>query len=122
MLLDLGLIDEFPLCYYPAKQKLVYEAGDVQAYGDVLVFANHKEVRCSKVDAQIVNNKTKRDVTFEMSCQWVSNREKKNKEKTVKYSPLRWELKQQFPGYKLKQHNIILDAIGDWSMEMDTTI
>ena len=36
--------------------------------------------------------------------------------------PLRWELKQQFPGYEVKQHNIIIDALGGWSREMDTTM
>ena len=45
--------------------------------------------------------------------------------KTVKYShqppQLCWELKQQFPGIEVKQHSII-DALGGWSQEMDTTM
>ena len=122
MLHDLGLIDEVPPWYSPAKPKPVYESDDVQAYWDVLVFADHEEVRCNRVDARIVNHKTKRVVTPEMSCPWVSNREKKNEEKTVKYAPLRWELKQQFPGYEIKQRNIIIDALGGWSREMDTAM
>ena len=105
MLHDLGLIDEVPPWYSPAKPKPVYESDDVQAYWDVPVFADHEEVRCNRVDARIVNHKTKRIVTLEISCPWVSNREKKNEEKTVKYAPLRWELKQQFPGYEVKQHS-----------------
>ena len=84
---DLGLIDEVPPWYSPAKPKPVYESDDVQAYWDVPVFADHEEVRCNRVDARIVNHKTKRIVTLEMSCPWVSNREKKNEEKTVKHSP-----------------------------------
>ena len=52
------------------------------------VFADHEEVTCNRVDARIVN-KTKRVVTFEMSYPWVRNREKKNKEKTVKNASLR---------------------------------
>ena len=94
----------------------------MQAYWDVPVFADHEEVRCNRVDARIVNHKTKRIVTLEMSCPWVSNREKKNEEKTVKYAPLRWELKKQFPGYEVKQHNIIIDALVGWSREMDTAM
>ena len=43
-----------------------------------------------------------------MSCPWVNNREKESKEKTVKYVPLRWELKKQFPGYEVKKPNIII--------------
>ena len=86
------------------------------------MIADHEEVRCNRVDARIVNHKTKRIVTLEMSCPWVSNREKKNEEKTVKYASLRSELKQQFPGYEAKRHNIIIDALGRWSREMDTTM
>ena len=51
-----------------------------------------------------------------MSCPWVNNREKKSKEKTVKYVPLRWELKQQFPGYEVKQPNIIIIGDGHYNV------
>ena len=67
------------------------------------------------MDARIVNHKSKKVTTLEMSCPWVNNREKK-------YGPLRWELKQQFPGYQVQQHNIIIDALGGWLREMDTTM
>ena len=87
MLHDLGLIDEVSPWYSPSKPKPVYESDDVQPYWDVPVFADHEEVRCNRVDARIVNHKTKRIVTLEMSCPWISNREKKNEEKTVKYPP-----------------------------------
>ena len=38
------------------------------------------------------NHLLKRVITLEMSCLWVTNREKKKEEKTAKYGPLRWEL------------------------------
>ena len=60
----------------------------------------------------MVNHKTKWVITLEMSCPWVNNREKKSEEKTVKCATLRWQLKQQFPGYEMKQHNNIIDALG----------
>ena len=82
----------------------VYNSDDVQAYQDVLVFADHEEVRCNRVDAQIANNKTK-----QVSCPWVNNSwEKKSKKKTVKYAPLRWELKTaSFPCLQIEatQHH-----------------
>ena len=31
-------------------------------------------------------------------------------------------MKQQFPGYEVQQHNSIIDALGGWSREMDTTM
>ena len=61
---------------------------------------------------RIVNHKSKQVTTLEMSCPWVNNREEKSKEKTFKYGPLCWELKQQFSGYEVQQHNIIIDALG----------
>ena len=64
MLHDLGLIDEVPSWYSPAKPKPVYESDDMQAYWDVPVFGNHEEVKCNRVDAQIVNHKTKRVITL----------------------------------------------------------
>ena len=54
---------------------------------------------------------------MEMSCPWVSNRQKKTSEKTMKYAPLRWELKQRYPGYEISQYNIIVDVLGGWSTE-----
>ena len=38
---------------------------------------------------------------------------------TIKYGPLRWELKRQFPGYDIRQYNIIIDVLGGWSTEVD---
>ena len=75
MLHDLGLIDEVSPWYSPAKPRPVYESDDVQAYWDVTVFADHEEVRCNRVDARMVNHKTKWVITLEMSCPWVNNRE-----------------------------------------------
>ena len=52
-----------------------------------------------------------------MSCPWIENRKQKNQEKTTKYAPLRWELKQQHKGYTIKQYNIIIDVLGGYSSE-----
>ena len=53
-------VDEVPPWYSPVKPRPVYESDDVQAYWEVPVFADHQEVRCNRVDALIVNHKTKR--------------------------------------------------------------
>ncbi|PFX27360.1 hypothetical protein AWC38_SpisGene7932 [Stylophora pistillata] len=114
-----GFIDEIPPWYSPDKPKPVYESENVKAYWDVPIYADQQEVRCNRVDARIVNHMCKRVVTLEMSCPWVNNRTRKDEEKTLKYGPLRWELRQQFPGYEVKQYNIIMDALGGWSRELD---
>ena len=37
----------------------------------------------------------------------------------MKYGSLWQELKQQYPGYKVKQYNIIIDVLGGWSKELE---
>ena len=74
------------------------------------------------MDARIVNNREKQVVALEMSCPWESNHDKKTSEKTMKYAPLRWELKQRYPGYEINQYNIILDLLGRWSQDLDVTL
>ena len=75
--------------------------------------------RCNRVDARIVNHKTKRVVTLKMSCPWVSNGEKKNEEKTAKYDPLRWELNSSSLVTKQNNTTSPLMPLGV-SREMDT--
>ena len=59
---------------------------------------------------------------MEMSCPWVSNRQKETSEKTMKYAPLRWELKQKYPGYEISQYNIIVDVLGGWSTDVEVAV
>ncbi|PFX20993.1 hypothetical protein AWC38_SpisGene14545 [Stylophora pistillata] len=122
LLYDKGFIDEIPPWYSPDKPKPVYESENVKAYWDVPIFADQQEVRCIRVDARIVNHICKRVVTLEVSCPWVNNRTRKDEEKTLKYGPLRWELRQQFPDYEVKQYNIIMDALVGWSRELDVML
>ena len=52
----------------------------------------------------------------------MNNREIKSCEKTEKYAPLRLELKRQFPGYQVKQFNIVMDVLGGYSEKLESTI
>ena len=36
---------------------------------------------------------------------------------TSKLAPLRWEIRQEYPHYKISQHNIIIDVVGGVSRE-----
>ena len=98
--------------YSPPKAKPVYESNNAQAFWDVALFVEHQEVRDNRVDARIINHVSKRVIKLEMSYQWVTNREKKKEEKTTKYGPLRWELRLNYLGYKVKQYNIKIDVLG----------
>jgi len=79
-----------------------YESPEAQTYWDIPVFAVSEQVRQNRVDARFIDHEKKRVMAVEMSCPWTENREKKQEEKTTKYGPLRWELKQQFPGYDIR--------------------
>ena len=57
-------------------------------------------------------------VCIEMSCPRVENREEKDAEKTTKYGPLRWELEQRYPEYRVRQVNIIVDVLGSYSRDV----
>ena len=95
---DLVLIEASPPWYSPAKPQPVYEGAHAQAYWDVPVYGEYQDLRSNRIDARIVNHQEKKVVAMEMSCPWVNNRQKKTSEKTMKYAPLRWELKQKYPG------------------------
>ena len=40
----------------------------------------------------------------------------------MKYAPLRWEMKQKYPGYEISQYNIIVDVLGGWSTEVEVAL
>ena len=53
----------------------------------------------------------KKVCTIEMSCPWIESRAKKDEEKTLKYGPMMWELKQRYNGYRVEQFNVIIDVL-----------
>ena len=56
-----------------------------------------------------------------MSCPWIDNPKKKVEEKAIKYGALLLELKQQHPGYKVQQCDVIIDGMG-CSKELEQTM
>ena len=79
-------------------------------------------VKANRIDAGVAEKERKRVVVIEMSCPWMDNRAIIDTEKTAKYGPLRWELKQQYPGYEVKQFIIIIDVLGGWSVDLKETM
>ena len=57
-------------------------------------------MRANRVDARFVGRENKEMMLIEMSCPWKDNKKQKE-EKTLKYAPLRLELKRQHPGFKI---------------------
>ena len=109
---DLRLIDSVPPWYSCAVPKPVYESSEALAFWDVPVYVEHTIVKANRVDARFVKHKNKKVWAVEMFCPWIEHREKKSEEKKVKYGPMRFELKKQYPGYDVEQCNIIIDVLG----------
>ena len=115
LLRKLQLIESVPPWYSPIKPKPEYKTEDIHALWDIPTYGEENEIKSNRIDAKIVNHKSKEVIVLEMSCPWIENRGKKDEEKTEKYGPLRWELQVQHPGYKVQQYNIIMDVLGGCS-------
>ena len=100
----------------------MYENERAKSFWDVPVYAESEMVKDNRIDARIVEKERKRVAVIKMSCPWMDSRAIKDAEKTAKYGQLRWELKQQYPGYELKQFNIIIDVLRGWSVEVGETM
>ena len=59
---------------------------------------------------------------MEMSCPLLENRLLKDFEKAQKYRTRLWELKRQFQGYEVTQHDIIMDVLGKYSKDVGKTV
>ena len=115
MLRDQSLVSKVPPWFSPVQPEPLYENEKAKAFWDIPVYAENAEVEANRIDERVVDKKRKQVAGIEMSCPWMDNRSTKEAEKAAKYSPLRWELKQQYPGYEVKQFNIIIDVLGGWS-------
>ena len=60
---------------------------------------------------RFVDHKGKKVGAVEMSCPWMENRGKKDEEKTIKYDPLRWELRKKYSGDNIDRCNIVIDVL-----------
>ena len=102
--------------YSPVMSKPAYQNTTSEAFWDIPIYAEHNEVR-ALIDTRLVSHERKEVCTIEMSCPWIESRAKKDEEKTLKYGPMMWELKQRYIGYRVEQYNVI-DALGGYSKQV----
>ena len=57
-----------------------------------------------------------------MSCPWIEIRAKKDEEKTLKYWPTIWELKQRYNCCRVEQYNLITDVLGGYSKHLEKSV
>ena len=96
LLREHGLIEEVPPWYSPAMPKPAYQNTTSEAFWDIPIYAEHNEVRVNLIDARLVSHERKEVYRIEMSCPWIESRAKKDEEKTLKYGPMMWKLKQRY--------------------------
>jgi len=114
----MDLIESNPPWYSPVQPTPVYQNDRAEAYWDVPVYAESTVVKSKRVDVRLVDKDKKEVLLMEMTCPWIGNTGKKETEKTTKYAPLRWKMKDRYPGYVVKQINIIVDVLGGYSLEV----
>ena len=100
------------------QPKPMYENERAIAYWDIPLYTDNTQVKANRIDATIVDEENKKVSVIEMSCLWVEKREEKAAEKTTKYGPLCWELKQRFPDHRVTQYNITVDVLGGYSTDV----
>ena len=108
-----------PLWCSPVMQKPACQNTTNEAFRDIPIYAVHNEVRANRIDARLVSHKRKEVCTIEMSCLWIESGAKKDEEKTLKYGPMMWELKQRYNGYRVEQYNVIIDVLGGYSKHLE---
>ena len=120
MLKDMDLTESKPPWYSPVQPKPGYENDKAEACWEVPVCAESTVVKSNRLDVRKVDKEKKAVLLMEMTClgMWIGNRGKKETEKTTKYAPLRWEMKERYPGYVVKQINIIVDVLTGYSPEV----
>ncbi|CAH3183363.1 unnamed protein product [Porites lobata] len=122
LLREHGLMEEVPPWYSPVMPKPAYQNTTSEAFWDIPIYAEHNEVRANRIDARLVNHERKEVCTIEMSCPWIEIRAKKDEEKTLKYGPMMWELKQRYNGYRVEQYNVIIDVLGGYSKHLEKSV
>ena len=80
------------------------------------------EVQTNRIDGRVIDKIKKEVILIDMSYPWMENPQMKMEEKMRKYGPLRWELKQQYSGYKVSQYNIILNVLSGYSKHVRKSI
>ncbi|CAH3145439.1 unnamed protein product [Porites lobata] len=137
LLREHGLMEEVPPWYSPVMPKPAYQNSTSEAFWDIPTYAEHNEVRANRIDARLVNHDRKEVCTIGQLhddvillqlpeslsfCPWIESRAKKDEEKTLKYGPMMWELKQRYNGYRVERYNVIIDVLGGYSKHLEKSV
>ena len=74
---ELQLVESLPAWYTLIKPKARIRLRGCPRVWDLPTYGKSRELQSSRIDAKIVNHKSKEVVVLKMSCPWIENREKK---------------------------------------------
>ena len=66
----------------------------------------------NRLDLQVIYRREEKIDVVQMACPSWCNRAKTDERKTRKYTTVREELKERYPGYEVRQTNIVVDILG----------
>ena len=66
----------------------------------------------NRPDLQVINKREEKIDVVEMACPSWRNRAETDERKTRKYTTVREEPKERYPGYEVRQTNIVVDILG----------
>ena len=101
------------------EPKPVVKTDDLEVFWDIPIYSFGPQLpttveQGNRPDMVVVNHRSMTVAVVECSCPWITNMEKKDKEKTDKYQEVRVELQRRYESYDVYQINVLLDALGGY--------
>ena len=112
-----GLINRIPPWHSPIVPKPEIKNDEVRILWDVPTHTAECKIQTTSQqsngpDVTVFDKRAQEILVVEFNCPWVTNRVKKDEEKTEKYAQLREKLKALHQGYTVNQINVIVDVLG----------
>ena len=111
-----GLINRIPPWHSAIVPKPEVKNDQVRILWDVPTHTAECRIQTTsqqgnRPDVTVFDKRAQEILVVKFSCPWVTNRVKRQKEKTEKRAQVREELKARHPGYTVKQITVIVDVL-----------
>ena len=109
------------------EPKPVVKTDDLEVFWDIPIYSFAPQLpttveQGNRPDMVVVNHGSKTVAVVECSYPWITNMEKKDKEKTDKYQEVRVELQRRYENYDVYQINVLLDALEGYTKCLKTLL
>ena len=127
LLQQFGIIKTIPPPNSGVEPKPATKTNDVQILWDIPIYSSGAEMlttveQGNRPDMVVIDLKSKTVTVIECSCPWVTNMDRKDKEKTDKYQEARAELQRRYHGFHIHQMNVLLDVMGRYGASLKSSL